>query len=75
MIYLQNQGHNVIGIDFSDGLLEICKEKKLNVKKSDITNLPFKDCTFDYVISIAVIHHINSEDDRIKAISELLLVT
>ena len=75
MIYLQNQGHNVIGIDFSDGLLEICKEKKLNVKKSDIRNLPFKDCTFDYVISIAVIHHINSEDDRIKAISELLRVT
>ena len=28
MIYLQNQSHNVIGIDFSDGLLEICKEKK-----------------------------------------------
>ena len=31
MVYLQNQGHNMTGIDFSDGLLEICKQKNLNV--------------------------------------------
>ena len=75
MVYLQNQGHNMIGIDFSDGLLEICKQKNLNVYNSDIRNLPFNDFTFDYVISIAVIHHLNTEEDRIKAINELLRVT
>ena len=75
MVYLQNQGHNMTGIDFSDGLLEICKQKNLNVHNSDIRNLPFNDFTFDYVISIAVIHHLNTEEDRIKAINELLRVT
>ena len=75
MVYLQNQGHNMTGIDFSDGLLEICKQKNLNVHNSDIRNLPFNDSTFDYVISIAVIHHLNTEEDRIKAINELLRVT
>ena len=63
------------GIDFSDGLLEICKQKNLNVHNSDIRNLPFNDYTFDYVISIAVIHYLNTEEDRIKAIIELLRVT
>ena len=75
MVYLQNEGHNLIGIDFSDGLLNICKKKNLNVQNSDLRDLPFNNNTFDYVISIAVIHHLKTETDRIKALNELLRVT
>ena len=36
MVYLQNEGHTVKGVDFSDSLLDICKEKSLDVQYSDI---------------------------------------
>lgn len=74
MIYMQNKNITVIGIDFCDKLLNICKEKLLNVKYADVRNIPFENNTFDYVISIAVIHHLSIESDRKNAIDEMLRV-
>ena len=75
MIYFKKNGHTVKGIDFSDSLLKICKSKDLDVLSSDIRSLPFENNTFDNTISIAVIHHLSTNEDRIKAIKELLRVT
>jgi len=75
MIYFKKNGHTVKGIDFSESLLKICKSKDLDVLNSDIRNLPFENNTFDNTISIAVIHHLSTNEDRIKAIKELLRVT
>ena len=75
MYFLQKKKHNVFGIDFSDKLLEICKNKNLDVINADIRKLPYDDSVFDYVISIAVIHHLSSNTDRINAINEMLRVT
>ena len=75
MTYFKKNGHTVKGIDFSDSLLKICKSKDLDVLNSDIRNLPFENNTFDNTISIAVIHHLSTNEDRIKAIKELLRVT
>lgn len=74
MIYLQDKGISVKGIDFSEKLLQICRNKKLDVEEADIRNLPYNDNSFDYVISIAVIHHLSKESDRHKAINEMLRV-
>ena len=63
------------GCDFSEGLVNICLEKKLNVVCGDILNIPFKDNTFDYTICIAVIHHLSTEEKRKNAIKELQRVT
>ena len=75
MIYFQNKGHIVKGIDFSNNLLKICEDKNLDVKHSDIRYLPFNDNEFDNTISIAVIHHLSTNEDRIDAINELIRVT
>ena len=75
MIYFKKNGHTFKGIDFSDSLLKICKAKDLDVLNSDIRSLPFENNTFDNTISIAVIHHLSNNNDRIKAIEELLRVT
>lgn len=74
MLYMQTKNINVIGIDFCGKLLNICKEKLLNVKYADVRNIPFEDNTFDYVISIAVIHHLSIESDRRNTINEMLRV-
>ncbi len=62
-----------IGIDFSEKLLEIARKKYPDFKfvKGNIVNLPFPDNYFDIVFSIAVLHHIPSEELREKMISEV----
>ena len=74
MIYIKNKFIEVVGIDFSEKLIEICKNKSLNVINADIRNLPFKDNSFNFVMSIAVIHHLSCEEDRYKSINEMLRV-
>lgn len=63
------------GCDFCPAFVEICKKKGFNTIHADIRNLPFNDNEFDNVISIAVVHHISSEDERIKACQEFIRVT
>ena len=63
------------GCDFSSGLVNICSKKGLNVINGDTLNIPFNDNSFDYTLSIAVIHHLSTIEKRKKAISELLRVT
>ena len=63
------------GCDFSENLVKICQQKNLNVILGDTLNIPYKDNSFDYTISIAVIHHLSTPDKRKKAIQELLRVT
>jgi site-specific DNA-methyltransferase (adenine-specific) len=63
------------GCDFSEKLVEICKNKNLNVIEGDILDIPFEDNSFDYTICIAVIHHLSTVEKRRKAITELQRVT
>ncbi len=63
--------YNFIGIDNCDKFIEMCRNKKLNVIKSDMTALPFEDNIFDAIISIASFHHLSSVDRRVKCLCEL----
>jgi tRNA (uracil-5-)-methyltransferase TRM9 len=60
------------GIDNSEKLIEIAKENFPDAKffVGDALNLPFSDNFFDKVYSIALLHHIPSEDFRIKVLKE-----
>ena len=63
-----------IGVDLCEGFIQICKEKGLKVIMGSITDIPLESNSIDNVISIAVVHHLNSVELRIKAISELLRI-
>ena len=58
-----------IATDLSEEMCKLSKEKA-DTTKSNVLALPFKDNTFDAVISIACIHHLSSEERRLKAIHE-----
>lgn len=65
-----------IGIDFSEKLIQIAKEKFPQAKflVGDALNLPFGDNFFDKVYTFAVFHHIPSTELRIQFLNEIFRV-
>jgi tRNA (uracil-5-)-methyltransferase TRM9 len=62
------------GIDICDEFIKICKDRNLDVIKGNILSIPFESEMFDNVLCIAVIHHLSSKEERIKAIKELFRI-
>lgn len=62
---------NFYGIDISQAQVDICRNKNLNVIKSNMTSLPFADQSFDYAICIASYHHLDNDTDRTHALYEM----
>lgn len=74
--YLVNSDYrDVHGCDLSEEFVKICQKKKLDVIYGNILSLPYPDKCADNVISIAVIHHLSTEEHRIDAIRELIRIT
>ncbi|MEM3543755.1 MAG: class I SAM-dependent methyltransferase [Candidatus Micrarchaeia archaeon] len=78
LFYFAEKGFDWYGIDFSKEMINIAienfKRKNIDVKGrlkvGDMTELPFPDESFDYIISIASFHHIPKEE-QLKAIKEM----
>lgn len=61
-----------MGCDRSSGLVEICRKREFEVQISNCLSLPYRDDCFDAAISIAVIHHLSTEERRRRAIFEIV---
>ncbi|GAV54053.1 hypothetical protein ZYGR_0AK05550 [Zygosaccharomyces rouxii] len=64
----------IIGSDRSSGLIQCAHDinSRYNVLIADGLQLPHKDGTFDFAISIAVVHHWTTRERRIAAIAHIL---
>uniref|UniRef100_A0A6C0ACS6 Methyltransferase type 11 domain-containing protein n=1 Tax=viral metagenome TaxID=1070528 RepID=A0A6C0ACS6_9ZZZZ len=74
MEYLQDLGitENIYGFDICSEFVDECKGKNFNVIKGNILDPPFEENSFDIALSIAVIHHLKTKEDRIKAVNNLI---
>uniref|UniRef100_A0A5B7AR48 Methyltransferase type 11 domain-containing protein n=1 Tax=Davidia involucrata TaxID=16924 RepID=A0A5B7AR48_DAVIN len=63
-----------IGCDISAPLINICADRGHEVVVADAVNLPYRTGYGDAAISIAVLHHLSTENRRMKAIDELVRV-
>ncbi|KAI5078156.1 hypothetical protein GOP47_0007980 [Adiantum capillus-veneris] len=63
-----------LGCDLSSPLVSICSERGNEVLVADTLCLPYRNESFDAAISIAVLHHLSTEERRKKAIEELARV-
>ncbi len=69
-------GFDCYGIDFSKEMLKYAKEYckkykfKVNLRKARAEKLPFKSNSFDYMLSIATLHHLKKKE-QIKAVKEM----
>lgn len=65
------------GVDFSKEMLNnaktISEEYGLDIvlHKANLDNLSFKDKSFDYALMLASLHHLETEESRIKALKEI----
>jgi SAM-dependent methyltransferase len=65
---------NTFGVDIADEAITDAKRESLfkhDLRAADVTALPFKDATFDLVVTFDVLEHIA---DQKKAISEMVRV-
>ena len=71
------EGFELYGIDISGKMLELAgkyAEKynlKVNLTQADAREMPFADNFFDDAIAVATFHHIEGEEERLKALKEL----
>ena len=72
----RNMPENSLGIDFSLGLLKQARKKDINNEyiQADVLKLPFNDDIFGNILSIAVIHHLNTHERRVMAMKEMYRV-
>ncbi|XP_066319559.1 tRNA (carboxymethyluridine(34)-5-O)-methyltransferase-like [Miscanthus floridulus] len=63
-----------IGCDIGPPLIEICAGRGHEVLVADAVNLSYRNDFGDAAISIAVLHHLSTDDRRRKAIEELIRV-
>ncbi|XP_055384619.1 alkylated DNA repair protein alkB homolog 8 [Condylostylus longicornis] len=63
-----------VGCDRSEELLKVCATKKCNIFKCDCLSIPFRNGSVDGCLSIAVIHHLATEERRFQALKEIARV-
>lgn len=61
----------IVGTDISKNQLKICRQKGFKVKKADMIKLPFKEESFNVIISIAAHHHLLSLEEQKKSLEEM----
>jgi len=65
--------HKPIGLDSSKKLLNIAKKRYPQVKfiHADMTKIPLKNNSLDYVLCIAAFHHLKTKKARISCLKEI----
>jgi tRNA (uracil-5-)-methyltransferase TRM9 len=61
-----------IGLDYSTNLIQIAKERSHEVLVGDAIDMPWREGTFDFAISIATIHHFTTSSRRRQAVRTML---
>ncbi len=68
------------GVDFSENMIKEAKKfvskknMKVNLKIGDVTKLPFKDESFDYILCFSMLHHLKDPEKGVKEIYRVLKV-
>jgi len=71
---LRDAGYRVFGTDYSAGMLQKAQERGIETKVCRDGIIPFDSDSFDLVISVAVFHHLETQENVSKALREMVRV-
>jgi ubiquinone/menaquinone biosynthesis C-methylase UbiE len=66
--------YHAIGIDVSEGMLDLARRKGIEVVRAGADSIPFGDRSFDLVTTFAVLHHLIDPEVVRAALSEMARV-
>jgi len=74
--FVEKKGLDFYGVDFSKKMVALARERGIarEVKKGDVSSVPYDDGFFDYVIFNAVLHSVDSKKKRKKGLGEVYRV-
>jgi tRNA (uracil-5-)-methyltransferase TRM9 len=65
-------GHSAVGLDASRAMLRKARAKGAwPLARADLRAIPFRGGAFDAALAIAVVHHVETEAGRLRALREL----
>ena len=70
----KNINCNMIGVDTCQNFVDMCQESNLLVYNNSISNLQFTEANFDFMLCIAVFHHLLTQENQMNAMNEILRV-
>tara|TARA_Y100000389_G_scaffold109340_1_gene106407 strand:- start:10566 stop:11165 length:600 start_codon:yes stop_codon:yes gene_type:complete len=75
-VYIKNYKgfSNIVGFDSCIHFVDFCKKRALNVDLGDVRSITHQSDKFDFIMCIAVLHHLKTEEERVGALQELLRV-
>lgn len=62
----------IIGYDSCSNFVNICIKKGIKAFEANCLDIPSKDNSVDFAMSIAVYHHLSTDEHRIRAINEMI---
>jgi ubiquinone/menaquinone biosynthesis C-methylase UbiE len=65
---------NIIGVDNCENFIKICKNKNLSILNCNSDLMPFLNESFDFILCIAMFHHLLTIEDRDSTFNEILRV-
>jgi ubiquinone/menaquinone biosynthesis C-methylase UbiE len=72
LVAAESAGHGCVGFDLSRAMLRTARGKGAwQLVQADARAPPFADGSFDAVLAIAVVHHVETEDGRVAAMREI----
>lgn len=72
--YLQQRGYtNLVGLDFSTDALKFCQSRRLTqLTLGDGAGPPFGDSSFDVIMALDLIEHLEDDESALQAVARLL---
>lgn len=65
--------YDVVGLDMSDSAIDFCKQRGVSVLKGFLPDsIPFEDGSFDAVLMLDVLEHVERDADSVRAAARLL---
>jgi ubiquinone/menaquinone biosynthesis C-methylase UbiE len=74
-VYVQKASKNIIGVDVSPTALKQFKANGFEGILANTGNLPFPDCSFDYIMCSGLLHHLVGQGDLTTYLLEFVRVT